>query len=139
MDSENNMTNFFVDICYDKDFQTMDPQKTTVEYDFKTYNATLKWSYIGYTSDVYFYNIHDLVYQAVAKIDGHLYHFQPITDYEESTLTYDAKARVWRGVITIKQIDFGEINDDTSSAPQIEKYRPSPMLRIEFSTTKKIK
>ena len=140
MDSENNMTNFFVDICYDKDFQTMEPQKVTFDIDdYYIYNAYLKWSFTGYSSDTYSYNINNLSYQAVAKIDGRLYQFQPIPDYEKSTMTYDPREKVWKGVIMIIQIDFGEINDDASSTPQMEKYILSPMLKIEFNTTKRIK
>ena len=77
--------------------------------------------------------------EAVAKIDGRLYQFQPRPDYEKSTMTYDPREKVWKGVIMIIQIDFGEINDDASSTPQMEKYILSPMLKIEFNTTKRIK
>ena len=137
MDAENNMTKFFVDSIFKKDFKTMEPQKVTVEKDGVTYNAYLQYAYVGYSSDSYYYNIKNWQYTAIAKIDDMFYQFTPIPDYEKSSMSYDTKAKQWMGVITIKQVDLCEAY--RIPPPWTEKYVMSPPLKIVFSTTKKIK
>ena len=137
MDAENNMTKFFVDSLFKKDFAIMEPQKVTFEKDGATYNAYLEYGFVGYSSDAYYYNIKNWQYTAIAKIDNLFYQFMPIPDYEKSSMTYDIKAKQWLGVITIKQVDLCEAY--RIPPPWTEKYVMSPPLKIVFSTTKKIK
>lgn len=137
MDAENNMTKFFVDSLFKKDFKAMEPQKVTVDKDDATYNAYLQYSFVGYSSDAYYYNIKNWQYTAIAKIDDMFYQFTPIPDYEKSSMSYDTKAKQWMGVITIKQVDLCEAY--RIPPPWTEKYVMSPPLKIVFSTTKKIK
>ena len=137
MDADNNMTKFFVDSLFNKDFKTMEPQKVTFEKDGATYNAYLEYGFVGYSSDAYYYNIKNWQYAAIAKIDNFFYQFTPIPDYEKSSMTYDIKAKQWLGVITIKQVDLCEAY--RIPPPWTEKYVMSPPLKIVFSTTKKIK
>jgi len=137
MDAENNMTKFFVDQVFKEDYKTMEPQEVTVDDDWATYNSVLQYGFIGYSSDAYYYNIKNWQYSAIAKIDVSFYQFTPIPDNEESSMTYDMKAKQWMGVITIKQVDLCEAYRIPS--PWTEKYVMSPPLKIVFSTTKKIK
>ncbi len=139
MDAENNMTKFFVDSLFKKEFNTMEPQKVTFEKDGATYNAYLEYGFVGYSSDAYYYNIKNWQYAAIAKIDNTFYQFTPIPDYEKSSMTYDTKAKQWLGVITVKQVDLCEAY--MIPPPWTEKYvmSPSSPLKIVFSTTKKIK
>ena len=136
MDAENNMTKFFVDQVYKKDYKTMEPQEVTVD-DGAIYNSVLQYGFIGYSSDAYYYNIKNWQYSAIAKIDDTFYQFTPIPDYEESSMRYDSKAKQWMGVITIKQVDLCEAYRIPPA--WTEKYVMSPPLKIVFSTTKKIK
>ena len=138
MDAENNMTKFFVDSLFKKDFTIMEPQKVTFEKDGATYNAYLEYGFVGYSSDAYYYNIKKWQYAAIAKIDNTFYQFTPIPDYEKSTMTYDTKAKQWLGVITVKQVDLCEAYRSIPP-PWTEKYVMSSPLKIVFSTTKKIK
>lgn len=137
LDVENNMTRFFVDSIFTKDFNTMEPQKVTFEKDGATYNAYLEYGFVGYSSDASYYNIKNWQYVAIAKIDNLFYQFTPIPDYEKSSMAYDIKAKQWLGVITIKQVDLCEAY--RIPPPWTEKYVMSPPLKIVFSTTKKIK
>lgn len=137
MDAENNMTKFFVDQAFKKDYQTMEPQKVTVDVDGVIFNSFLQYGFVGYSADAYYYNIKNWQYSAIAKIDDTFYQFTPIPDYENSSMTFDMKAKQWKGVITINQVHLCEAY--TIPAPWTEKYVMSPPLKIEFSTTKKIK
>ena len=137
MDAENNMTKFFVDQIFKKDYKTMEPQKVTVDVDGATYNSVLQYTFIGYSSDAYYYNIKNWQYSAIAKIDDTFYQFTPILDYEKSTMSYDSKTKQWLGVITIKQVDLYEAYKIPPA--HLETYKMSPPLIIRFSTTKKIK
>ena len=137
MDAENNMTKFFVDQIFKKDYKTMEPQKVTVDVDGATFNSVLQYGFVGYSSDAYYYNIKNWQYSAIAKIDDTFYQFTPIPDYEKSSMTYDSKAKQWMGVITIKQVDLCEAY--RIPPPWTENYVMSPPLKIVFSTTKKIK
>ena len=137
MDTENNMTKFFVDQVFKKDYKTMEPQKVTVDVDGETFNSVLQYGFVGYSSDAYYYNIKNWQYSAIAKIDDTFYQFTPISDYEKSSMTYDSNSKQWLGVITIKQVDLCEAY--RIPAPWTEKYVMSPPLKIVFSTTKKIK
>ena len=137
MDAENNMTKFFVDQVFKKDYQTMEPQKVTVDVDGVIYNSFLQYGFVGYSADAYYYNIKNWQYSAIAKIDDTFYQFTPIPDYEKSSMSFDTKSKQWMGVITIKQVHLCEAY--TIPAPWTEKYVMSPRLTIVFSTTKKIK
>ena len=139
MDAENNMTKFFVDSLYKKDFKTMEPQPVIFDYEGATYNSTLKYVNVGYSDDALYYDIKEWKYKAIAKIDDMFYQFTPMPDYEKSILYYDKKVKQWAGVIPIKQVDLCEAY--RIPPPWTEEYKMSASspLTIKFSTTKKIK
>lgn len=139
MDAENNMTAFFVDSLFKKEFKTMEPQKVIFDFEGATYNSILQYVYVGYSDDANYYNIKDWQYKAIAKIDDMFYQFTPVPDYEKSILYYDKKVKQWAGVIPIKQVDLCEAY--RIPPPWTEEYKMSASspLTIKFSTTKKIK
>lgn len=139
MDAENNMTAFFVDSLFKKEFKTMEPQKVIFDFEGAPYNSILQYVYVGYSDDANYYNIKDWQYKAIAKIDDMFYQFTPVPDYEKSILYYDKKVKQWAGVIPIKQVDLCEAY--RIPPPWTEEYKMSASspLTIKFSTTKKIK
>lgn len=139
MDAENNMTAFFVDSLFKKEFKTMEPQKVIFDFEGATYNSILQYVYVGYSDDANYYNIKDWQYKAIAKIDDMFYQFTPVPDYEKSILYYDKKVKQWAGVIPIKQVDLCEAY--RIPPPWTEEYKMSASspLTIKFSTTKKVK
>jgi len=138
METESNMTKFFVDSVFKKPFKTFEIQKVTFDVGAATFNSAIQYSFVGYSSDAYYYNIKDWKYTAIARIDGEPYQFQPIVDYEKSSMTYDSKSKQWLGAITIKQVDFSQAYY-VPSPPWTENYPMKPVLKIVFNTTKKIK
>ncbi len=138
METENNMTKFFMDSIFKKPYKTYEIHKVTFDVGNATYNSALQYSYVGYTADAFYYNIKDWKYYAIAKIDDTSYMFQPVADYEKSTMTYDQKTKQWLGAIIIKQIDFSEAYY-VPTPPWTEKHVMSPPLKIVFNTTKKVK
>lgn len=137
MDVENNMTKFFVDQVFKKDYKTMEPQEVTVDVDGATYNSVLQYSIVGSSSDAYYFSIKNWQYSAIAKIDDTFYQFTPIIGNEKSTMSYDLERKQWLGVITINQVDLCEAY--RIPPPWTEKYVMSPPLKIVFSTTKKFR
>ncbi len=138
METENNMTKFFVDSIFKKPFNSFEIHKVTFDVGNATYNSALQYTYVGYTADAFYYNIKDWKYHAIAKLDDTSYMFQPVVDYEKSTMTYDSKTNQWLGAITIKQIDVGQAYI-VPTPPWMWNYPMSPPIKIVFNTTKKVK